>query len=314
MPAPEYFISEIAKISGDLSKHRLNPIEGKKEKVFTFYHFYLLPEARGRHLPEKAAKQFLEDAAGKTNFGYYVTMKGNRPVESYIGRQGYSWSLPSVKTDELVVKSILFSFPQKNKTGYRVRNANSEDIPEIIRLLNSEHEKRDLGLLFSIDYFQGTLLKRGLTIDHYYIALDKKGEIKGVCLAWDCSSFRRTIVLRYSSRFYPLLYTYRILEKLLPMAPFPEEGECFHELTITDYAVEKRDPRIMQALLAEIYYRNLNRKYHFMNFARCKSDDFLKAAKGFWHQDIVSNIVLISQNPDRVKIETKLPYIDIAFL
>jgi hypothetical protein len=289
-------------------------LDGVKEKIFTLYHFYLKPEARGRHLPEKAAKIFIEDASLKADFGYAVTMKGNRQVESYIGRQGHSWSPPSRIIDELVVKSLLFSFPRKNKTSYSVRNANLDDIPEMVKLLNAENQKRDFGQVFEEFSFQNSLINRGLQIEQYYVALNNKGEIKGVCLAWDCSSFRRTIVHKYSSGFFPVLYAYKILEKFLPMAPFPGTGDCFHELTITDYAAANRDTEIMHALLAEIYHRNLNRKYHFMNFASCRSDHLLKSVKGFWHQEIVSNIVLISLHPDRRTLQPKLPYIDIAFL
>ena len=98
------------------------------------------------------------------------------------------------------------------------------------------------------------------------------------------------------------------------MAPFPRVGECFNELTITDYAVFDRDVVIMNALLSEIYYRNLNRKYHFMNFASCKSDELLRASKGFWYKDIVSHIAFTSLDPERYPIQTRLPYVDIAFL
>ncbi len=289
-------------------------IGGTKEKVFTLFHFYLLPEARGRHFPEKAVKFFFEDQQDRSNFGCFVTMKGNRQAESFIGRQGYRWIPPSRVIDDLVVKSIFFSFPKKNHTSYTVRNARVEDIPEIVWLLKLEHEQRDFGEIIQEDVFLRKMEKRGLKVEEYYLAENKKGEIKGVCLAWDCYSFRRTRVLKFSSAYSPVLYSYKALAKILPMAPFPKLEECFRELTITDYATEGRDTTIMHALLSEIYRRNLNRKYHFMNFASCRSDEFLTAAKGFWQQDIVSNIVFVSRNADRFNHSPRLPYIDIAFL
>jgi len=289
-------------------------IGGKHEKVFTLYHFYLLPEARGKHLSTGAVKLFLEDAAGKANFGYFITMKGNLPVESYIGCQRYSWAPQSGKIGELSVRSILFSLPHRNRTTYKVRNANNDDIPEIVRLLKAEHEKREFGHVFSEDSFKESLLKKGVTIEQYFLATDNTGRIRGVCLVWDCTSFRRTVILRYSSRLYPVLYIYRLLEKLMPMAPLPEEGTCFHELTITDCAAENRDRQVMHALLAEIYFRHRNRKYHFMNFGSCSNDDLLNAANGFLYQEVTSNIVLISLDPEKISIPVNLPYIDIGFL
>ncbi len=289
-------------------------IGGKKEQIFTFYNFYIKPEARGKILAERAMKEFFSRASGKANYGISVTMKGNRQVESYIGRRVYDWMPPSRIIEELVVKSILFSFPKKNKTNFTVRNADMEDIPEMVKLLNNEHRQRDFGAIFQEDMFQTSLDKRGLKIENYFVALDQKGAIKGVCLAWDCSSFRRTRVIKFSSQFYPVLYAYKIMEKLLPMAPFPKEGECFNELTITDCAVSERDVEVMQALLSEIYHQNLNRKYHFMNFASCQGDFLLNATKDFWHKDIISHIIFTSLDPGRYNIQPRLPYIDIAFL
>ena len=289
-------------------------IKGETEKIFTFYNFYLKPEARGRMLAERAMKEFISQTRGKANFGLSVTLKGNRKVESYVGRHVYDWMPPIRIIEELVVKSIFFSIPKKNKTEYTVRNARINDIPDMIKLLNNEHRQRDFGAIFQEDNFMQSLEKRGLKLEDYFVALDKRGEMKGVCLAWDCSSFRRTRVLKFSPEFYPALYSYKILEKLLPMAPFPKEGEAFNELTITDYAAANRNEAIMHALLSEIYHRNLNRKYHFMNFASCISDPILKATNGFLHKDIISHILFTSLDPDRYSIETKLPYIDIAFL
>lgn len=289
-------------------------IGGEKEQVFTFYNFYIKPEARGKRLAERALKQFIGTTHGKANYGVIVTMKGNRHIESYIGRQVYDWLPKSRVIDELIVKSILFSIPKRNKTNYQVRNACIEDIPVIVRLLNNEHRNRDFGSIFREDDFQKSLVKRGLEIENYFVTLTTKGKIKGVCLAWDCSSFRQTRVIQFSRDFYPALYTYKTLEKFFPMAPFPKAGESFKELTITDYAVEDRDPVVMNALLSEIYHRNLNRKYHFMNFASCETDPLLNATKGFLHKNITSHIILTSLDVERFNIQTRLPYIDIAFL
>lgn len=289
-------------------------VDGELQQLVTFYNFYLKPEARGRGLVERAMKEFFARIGGQTNFGYSVTLKGNRPVEAYAGNHVLKWMPPTRIIDELVVKTILLSFPKKNKTSYNVRTARTEDIPEIARLLNAEFQQRDFAPEFPEETFLDSLEKRGLTIDNYFIALNPKGEVKGVCLAWDCSSFRRTKVIEYSSSFYPVLGAYKMLEKVFPMAPFPGKDVCFNELTLTDCAVSNRNPEIMHALLCEIYHRNLNRKYHFMNFASCAGDNLLQAAKGFWNKEIRSHIIFASIDPKRFGYQPKLPYIDIAFL
>lgn len=289
-------------------------VQGQVEKVFTFYNFYLLPAARGKQIPALAMKEFFKRVKGRSNFGISITMKGNKAAESYMGYAHDEWMPKRRIIDQLVVKSILFARPKKNDTAYVVRNAGIEDVGDIIRLLKEEHEPRDFGMIFNEDIFFQNLTSRALTIDKYYVATDKSGRIKGVCLAWDCSSFRRTKVHRFSPGFYPILTGYKLLQGLFPIAPFPKRGESFLELTITDHAVSDRDPEIMHALLSEVYRRHHSRKYHFMTWGSCGSDPILTAAKGFWHTDIVSNIMFTSMDPMRYNYSPKLSYIDIAFL
>ena len=308
-----FFTGDVLKGFGSLGYNEAL-VKGEKEKVFTFYNFYLIPEARGKQVPYMAMKEFITSVQGNANYGISITIKGNRSVENYIGRRFGGWMPPTRVIDELVIKSILFALPKKNETNYAIRNARIEDIPDIVKLLKDEHQQRDFGLVFSEDGFQQGLKKRRLQIENYFVAIDKTGAIKGVCLAWDCSTFRQTRVLKFSPKFYPSLLTYKALEKILPLAPFPKTGESFRELTITDYAVANRDPVIMHALLTEIYRRYYNKGFHFMNWGSCRSDSLLKSAKGFWHKNINSHIIFTSLDPERYNIKTQLPYIDIAFL
>jgi hypothetical protein len=289
-------------------------VGGQSQKVFTFYHFYLLAVSRGKGLPQMALQPFFERAKDRANFGLSLTMKGNRAVESYIGRRPAEWFPPTRVLDEWVVKSILFSLPVKNRTGYKVRRATAEDIPVMVDLLQKEHRQRDFGIVYDTGIFSVNLGQRGLIIEDYFVATDKQGFIRGVCLAWDCGAFRRTRVLQYGSAFYPTLAGYRLLSKMLTMAPFPQKGESFRELTITDYAVEARNPEIMHALLCEIYRQHHRGQYHFMNWGSCGSDPLLASAKGFWCRDIRSQLIFTSYDAEQYQLAARLPYIDIAFI
>jgi hypothetical protein len=290
-------------------------VGGRVEPVFSFYHFYLVPEARGNKLSVLAMKEFFRHVAGsKANYGIAITLRGNRPTESYIGDPAAEGLPPSRVIDTLVVKTILFSRRKKNTTTYTVRNATVADTPAIVDLLKEEYAQRDFGRIVSEETFLPELERQGLRIENYFVAIDRTGRLKGVCLAWDCNQFRRTRVIRYSTAFYPYLLAYRALAIGLRLAPFPARGEAFNELTITDSAVYDRDPAIMHALLSEIYYQHHNRHYHFMNWGSCGSDPILKAADGFWYKNIVSHIAFSSMDPARQGLETKLPYVDIAFL
>lgn len=307
-----FFADGVLKGFGSLGFFEAN-VRGRSENVFTVYNFYILPEARGKKFPQLAMREFMSMVRGKANYGIGITLKGNKPAESYVGRYIGDWMPQTRFIDDWVVNSILVAFPKKNETGYIVRNATMEDVPQMVELLNGESRQRDFASTTNEEKFISNLHKRKLQIENYFVATDKTGRMKGVCLAWDCSSFRRTKVQHFSPQFYPSLVMYKILGKVFPMATFPAEGENFYELTITDYAVAERSPSIMHALLAEIYHRNRNRKYHFLTWGSCGSDPLLKAVKGFWHKEVRSHIIFTSVDPKRYFIETRLPYLDIAF-
>lgn len=309
-----FFMDEKLKGFGSLGYYDAL-VKGQSENIFSFYNFYLLPEARGKKIVEAASAEFFRRVKkSSANYGIAITLKGNRSVESYFNRN-FNDTIPAVRViHELVVKTILFSKRKRNNTSFKVRRAVINDIPAIVKLLHHEHQQRDFGMVFNEDLFISRLSDRKLQIGNYFVATNSAGVVKGVCLAWDCSSFRRTAVVQYSSRFYSTLVGYKVLAKIFPLAPFPKRGESFKELTITDYAVEERDPVIMHALLSEIYHQHNNRRYHFMNWASCGTDTLLNAAKDFWHKDIISHIIFTSMDPERLNIKTQLPYIDIAFI
>lgn len=290
-------------------------LDGVPETVYSIYHFYILPEARGRGLPVRAGK-LMADRVAETNArcGLSVTLKGNRATESYMIKQYDDWAPQLATVGQLVVKSILFSRRIRNHTSYTVSHAGDADIPAMVRLLREEQLQRDFGIPISEEGFLRNLKKRGLRISDYYIARNARGEPRGVCLAWDCSSFRRTRILNYALSFLPHLAGYRLLSKVMRMAPFPKKGECFRELTVTDTAAAGRDPSVLHALLTEVYRRHHNGSYHFMNWASCADDPLLKAADGFWHKDIVSHLVMTTHDKRLLNRTWRLPFADIAYL
>jgi hypothetical protein len=291
-------------------------IGGCKEPVFYFHNFYVLPEARGHKFLYKSAIQLLSNNDCKSRVGFSITMKGNKAAEHYFNYPAVENIFKVNVIDSLVVKNIIFSFPKKNTTRYKVRNATIEDVPEIVKLLKGEYSKRLFGNYVTIDNFLPAIEKRkGLEINNYFIAVDTAGKIVGVCAAWDCSAFRQTRVVQYSKKFWSDLLGYSILSSFLPMAPFPKKGQYFKELTLLDYAVEDRSPAIMHALLCGIYSFYIGKDFHYINWGSCGSDPLLEAAKGFWHKNTESSIVLIADQLKNIEEkDIRLPYVEIPFL
>jgi hypothetical protein len=290
-------------------------VSGSPEPVFYYHNFYVLPEARGHNFILNAGLHFLQDNSDPNIAGFSIAMKGNKPVESYFDDPAAKRIMQVQLLDSLVIKNIIFSFPKRNNSGYKVRQATDEDVPEIVQLLRTEYSQRLFGNHVTPDNFLPSLNLRGLSIHDYFLATSQNGRIVGVSAAWDCSSFRQTRVLKYSKNFWPDLLGYNLLSAFLPMAPFPKPGDCFKELTVVDYAVEDRNPAIMHALLCEIYRFYRSKNFHYINWGSCGSDPLLKAASGFWHRTTTSNIVLIKHPAKYIPDHAlRLPYVDIAFL
>jgi hypothetical protein len=218
----------------------------------------------------------------------------------------------------LDARNILLTWPVSLSRDYTIRSAGVEDIPAIVALLNKEHGKRLFGNLYSEETFLNYLGRcPGLHISDYYLASDKHGMPCGVCAAWDCSSFKQTRVLRYGSKLRPAKIAYRALGFLFRLTPLPAQGESFKDFYITDYAVRERDPRILNALLRVVYHDYRKRGFQNMILGSSADDPLLKATRGFFYQQVISNIALISVSRNRIEagvVRNQLPYIDLPCL
>jgi hypothetical protein len=247
-------------------------------------------------------------------------MEGNKEALSLLGRRHAKFPLvPWTKIiGKLDVKTILLVYPIKMDTSYIIRHATFDDFPVIVSLLNAEHKNRLFGSRFSETGLDILISARpGFSIDNYYLAMDTSKQVVGVCAAWDCTSFKQNRVIKYGPAFLPSRIGYWFLSEIYHLPPLPGEGETFRDVTITDYAVRDRNPGIMKALLKAVYcdYRKLG--YHTMIWGSSADDPLLKASKEFFHQAVVSNIVLLALKPDLLEdnaVNLNLPYIDVACL
>jgi GNAT superfamily N-acetyltransferase len=295
-------------------------VNGMKETIFHMRDYYVLPEARGLGFGYRVTENFYKETYDHASVGYVIIMAGNRASQRYVGHRNASFPyIPYSRIiNQLDVRSMILTWPVRKSQDYKVRNAEMQDIPVIVSLLNSEHRNRLFGNCYDEATFENHLLKcPGLTISNYYIASDRTGKPCGVCAAWDCSSFKQTRILRYGKRFRPAKLLYKSLSVLFQLSPLPIPGECFKDFIITDYATRDRDPGIMNALLRFIYNEFRRQGFQIMIWGSSSDDPLLKASEGFFYQRIVSNIVLISTNPAMVEssaISNNLPYIDIPCL
>ncbi|MCU4162876.1 hypothetical protein [Carboxylicivirga caseinilyticus] len=288
-------------------------INGKTREVYHFTDFYVLEEARNKGFFYKASELVFKNA----EVGYAIIMQGNNDALSHVSRRHKKFPyVPFSKTvGTLDVRNILVTFKKKESRKYEIRRATIKDIPTIIELLKTEYSNRLFGQYVDESTFKANLNKKpGLTIENYYLA-EKDNKVVGVCAAWDTGSFKQTRVLKLSLNLRMTRFVYSVLAYLFGFPTLPDEGKCFKEVYLTDYAVKDRNSGIMRALLVRIYNEYRTKKNNSVIFGSSEDDPLLKATKGFFSQSVKSHIILSVADENMIN-ETKvnLPYIDVAML
>lgn len=295
-------------------------INSKPATVFHMRDYYVMKESRGLGFGLKVCEKFFTETWKNVDTGYIVILTGNRASLGYVGRRNDSF--PYMPYSRIInqqeVRNIMIIWPVLKLRKYKIRRARSADIPDIVNLLNHEHHDRLFGKIYNIDTFQECIDKSpGLSINDYYLALDKDSKICGVCAAWNCHEFKQTRVLSYGKHFRLPRIAYTGLSFVFNVPSLPTPGQCFRDIILNDYAVRGRNPEILNALIRAIYIDARAKKYHSLLIGSSVDDPLLKATEGFFFQRIVSNIVLVSRKRTQIEdgaIRNNLPFIDLATL
>lgn len=294
-------------------------VNRKPKTVMYFCNVYVKKEGRHQRFIFKAGEYLLEKIYNNASLGYAIVMKGNKPAEGYINRRDSQF--PSMAFSKLIsfldVKNIILTRKKKESSKYKVRHARNEDIDVIVALLDKEFSRRLFAPVIDREMFLQNLKRRpDFNITNYFVA-EKGEEIVGVCAAWDTSAFRQNKVIFYRKSFRIKKILFFLLGAFFKFPPLPREGEAFRDVTITDFAIKEREPEVMEALLLEIYNEYREKKYNMLIFGSYYNDPLLKAAKRFFSKSVISNIILFSKDKLYLKdgkIDTSMPYIDIALL
>lgn len=293
-------------------------VSGVPQQVFHFSNVFMRREFRGKGLFFKARNLFFQDTYQNACLGYAVIMKGNKNAERYVGwhSEKYPFTPHSSLLNTYDVRNIIITF-KKRESKLIVRKARMEDIHYIVSLLKAEFSERLFAPHIDEDKFKNNLKQRpNFSISNYYV-VEKGNQIVGTCAAWDCSSFKQIRILKYSKQFKRIKNTYNLFSRFFRFPPLPDAGQSFKAAYITDCAVEKRDPEIMNAMLRKIYNEYRSQKFNMIVFGSYKNDRLLKATNGFYYQSVESNIYLLHKDEammEKLKQTNDKPYIDVAFL
>lgn len=294
-------------------------VNGLPRTVMYYGNVHVKKEGRRKGFLYKTSDFFLRDSYKNSNLGFAVVMKKNELAERFIGKRKPEYpNLPASKIiSDLKVMNIMITFRKKESPEYPVRRATMLDVDSIVDLIQREHSKRLFAPVMDKTIFLKNLKERpNFGISNYYIA-EKAGKIVGVCAAWDTGVFKQNVIIRYGRRLKLVRIFYKILARLFRMPPLPEEGEAIRGITVLEYAVENRNPDILEALLTKIYNEYRRRKYTMLIFGSCAGDPLLYGAKKFFVHTVVSSLILFSKDESLLeegKIDASLPYVDLVML
>jgi hypothetical protein len=121
--------------------------------------------------------------------------------------------------------------------------------------------------------------------------------------------------MAYRKKYRIVKFLYSMVAPLFGFPALPKPGDAFREITLNDFAVENRNPEILEALLTQIYIDCRKKGYNMIQIASFDGDPLLNATSKFFSQPVKSRIIIGSADPDlveREQIDCSRPFIDIA--
>jgi hypothetical protein len=294
-------------------------VDGTPREVMYFGSAHVAEEGRHRGFLRRASDFLFSGREGWPDLGFVVVMRGNRAAEKFLGRRepGYPGFPHARVIGTLRAKNVLIAGPKRENGAFVVRRATPRDVESIVALLRSEFKGRLFAPVVDQTVFLRNLARRpGCALADFRVA-EKNGRIVGTCAAWDMGRLKQTRVVRYGWKLKGLRAVHTAAGLFGGFPRLPREGEVLKDVTVTDWAVERGNPKIMEALLRNVYNDCRAKRYNVMSVGGSIDDPALRAADRFPGPSILSTIVMFSRDPgllEEGRIDTSRPYVDLAML
>jgi hypothetical protein len=293
-------------------------VGGEVRSASYFGSLHIEPAARRRGFFYQLSDFFLGDPAEEDALGYAAIMQGNAAAGRLLNR--FHPRYPHMPHSRVIgqwrVMNILLALPARKRPSWPVRRARMEDVDAIAGLLRDEYALRSFSPMVSRE----SVLSDLENLPHFgigdcYVA-ERDRKIAGVCCAWDMTPVKQNRVLRYGKGYARARRIHRLFGLLFGAPKLPAAGEAFRDVTITDYAVQGRNPEILRALLAAIHREYREKRYHLMILGCAADDPISAAARGFWSRSHDLDILIFSRSEALIDgfQDRSLPWLDMALL
>jgi len=273
-----------------IASYQKRYINGTVMDVIYLGNMHVTEKGAGRIFLKKLSERVVQKIKDRpeVKYLYAYVMDRNRPAVK-LARLG---ELDSQSVGTISMCTLFTIKPIALDSEYSVRKAKMADVDQIVALLSNEFRQQWLAPEMSKEQFLQNLKNRqDVGIENYYLAI-KNNEIIGTCLAWDMTSFKKNRIRFHGFRMCLLRFGYDLVARLTGSPPMPKTGEAFKDVTIAEYAVRNRDPKIMEALLRFVYRDYRKKGFQTIIFGCDFTDPIKQATSPFISKEVRSSVIL----------------------
>lgn len=236
---------------------------------------------------------------------YAYIMEDNRSAK----RLADMGQLGSKPIGSITMSTIFTLKPIRESNGFMIRKATLSDVEKMVRMLSNEYRSYFLSPVINVQTFLCDLkLRPGVDIDNYYLAI-RNGTIVGLCLAWDMTSFKKNRISYKGNKLKLQRCLYNLAAQLLGSPKLPGSGDAFRDITIAEYAVRDRDPKILEALLRHVYREYRKKGAQAIIIGSSSNDPIIQALKPFISKEVRSNVIIAPLQKDSKQTFRDIPFI-----
>ena len=154
---------------------------------------------------------------------------------------------------------------QKKCSGLAFRKANPDDVIALVKFLNKEGQQYQFFPLVKEEDFLEERLPN-LSINHFYLVVDKNNEILAAGAAWDQKQYKQYIVQGYGLSI-KFINTIGALFPFLNWPFFPSQGQMLSFFTLSFWAVKENEINVFDCFLEGL--SRVSREYSFFLVGVC---------------------------------------------
>lgn len=203
--------------------------------------------------------------------------------------------------------------PEIKIPGVRFERGKREQLPEILRFVQTWQSKKQFAPFYRLEDFAGCRLT-GLKAEDFYLAF-RGNQLVGTVAAWDQRAFRQTHVERYSPQLAMVRPFYNLLAQATPLKPLPAPGEVVPYFYLAFVAVEDNNPEIFRGLLRALYRDRFSGSWHYFIVGLHENDPLASVLKEYRRIEAAGRLFVIYY-PDGeaqfYQLDGRVPYVEIA--